>query len=193
METECVSQWKADAIIDLTITVKYEGVANEDNARPLIFHNETFRTGKKLREGIRLYRFHPKQQKWERYNPDNGFGTGFGIFDDPPFPVDIGDENSKYSDRFTSLQPGDTWTTQRRVQNGTSWTSLPDDVEAGGRFKYVIKGAVVDWWDWGRRRSTGVWWSSCRVGFLEMLLNRGRMGEDRGLSCLLLMRWSFSI
>jgi hypothetical protein len=49
------------------------------------------------------------------------------------------------------LRPGESWTYQRRVQQGTSWTSLPDDVKVGDRFKYVVKGAVVDWWDWGTK------------------------------------------
>jgi hypothetical protein len=130
--------------------VTYEGVAGEDNARPVVFHNQAFITNNKLREGIRLYRLH-SEGKWERSKCDDGFGTGFGIFDDPPIPVNIGDESDKYADRFASLHVGESWTTQCRVQDGESWTSLPDDVKVGDKFKYVIKGAVVDWWNWGTK------------------------------------------
>ncbi|KAK6084703.1 hypothetical protein SCUP515_01199 [Seiridium cupressi] len=148
MEIECSSEWKPDDIIDLTIRVTYAGVAGQGDARPITFHTQPFVNGNGKREGIRLYR--RRDGGWERSIPDDGFGTGFGIFDDPPVPVNIC-EDGQYSDQFASLQPGESWMTQRRVQSGTSWTSLPSDVKAGEAFKYVVKGAVVDWWDWGTK------------------------------------------
>jgi hypothetical protein len=148
MEIEYASQWNTNAVIDLTIKVTYSGIADSDSVKPITFHNETFRTGKVLREGICLYRLR-EDGRWERCKPDDGFGPGFGIFYNPPIAVNIGDLSDKNSDRFTTLNLRESWTTQRRVQNGTSWTSLPDDVEMGDRFKYVVKGAIVNWWDWG--------------------------------------------
>ncbi|KAK9414689.1 putative Zn(2)-C6 fungal-type domain-containing protein [Seiridium unicorne] len=148
MEIECSSEWNPDDIIDLTIRVTYAGVAGEGDARPITFHTQPFVNGNGKREGIGLYR--RRDGGWERSIPDDGFGTGFGIFDDPPVPVNVC-EDGQYNDQFASLQPGESWTTQRRVQNGTSWTSLPSDVKAGETFKYVVKGAVVDWWDWGTK------------------------------------------
>ncbi|KAF2280020.1 uncharacterized protein EI97DRAFT_429785 [Westerdykella ornata] len=149
MKIECPSEWASDSTIDLTIRVTYAGVPNEPNPKPITFHTEALITGDGPRDGIRLYRH--RDGLWERSDPADGFGTGFGIFDDPPIPVKVGDENDKNSDRFESLQPGESWSTQRRVQQGTSWTSLPNDVKAGEAFKYVVKGAVVDWWDWGTK------------------------------------------
>ncbi|KAF2724442.1 hypothetical protein K431DRAFT_333354 [Polychaeton citri CBS 116435] len=55
-----------------------------------------------------------------------------------------------FSDQFATLYPGGSWTDERRVQ-GSGWSSLPSNAEAGDRFKYVIKGAVVDWWNWGMK------------------------------------------
>jgi hypothetical protein len=152
MRISCAQQWTSSAAIDLTIEITYDGTTedNASNVRPITFHIQPFITNNQLREGIRLYRLR-LDGNWERSKCDDGFGTGFGIFDDPPIPVNIGDEADEYADCFVSLYPGESWTTQRRVQNGESWTSLPDDVEVGDKFKYVIKGAVVDWWNWGAK------------------------------------------
>jgi hypothetical protein len=124
MEVECSLEWKPDAIIDLALKVTYEGVADEDGARPITFHTEPFVTGEGRREGIRLYRH--RAGKWERSSPDDGFGTDFGIFDDPPIPVNVG-EDGKYRDRFVSLRPGESWTTQvvfNRGQAGQAFQTM---------------------------------------------------------------------
>ena len=75
--------------------------------------------------------------------------VGFASFDDPPIPVNVGDEG-EYSNQFATLRPGESWKCERRVQC-SRWTDLPDDVKAGEKFKYMVKGAVVDWWDWGTK------------------------------------------
>jgi hypothetical protein len=138
MATSCRREWTPSTIIDLTIKVTCEGVAGEDNARTITFHNHPFITNKELREGIRLYRLR-LDGKWKESKCDDGFGTGFGIFDDPPIPVNIGNESDECADRFASLRAGE------------SWNSLPDDVKVGVEFEYLGKGAVVSWWDWGTK------------------------------------------
>lgn len=121
-----------------------------DDIKPITFHTTAFTSIFSVhgrREGTHLYQ--QLEGAWKEVNKEDALCCGFAIFDNPPIPINVGDEG-EYSDQFATLRPGESWNHERRVQ-GSDSTSLPDDVKAGDRFKYVIKGAVVDWWDWGTK------------------------------------------
>ncbi|KAK8049199.1 hypothetical protein PG994_010929 [Apiospora phragmitis] len=175
MEITCPAEWTSEVVINLGVKVTYHGevagAAAEAGAggeggngsRPIVFHMQAFETDTcdSPREGMRLYRLLRRggssssssagsvEDKWEWCGPDNGFG----MFEGLDVVVGVGAEDDEpNSDRFASLRPGESWIApRRRVQNGASWTSLPEDAAVGDRFKYVCKGAVVSWWDWGTK------------------------------------------
>jgi hypothetical protein len=93
------------------------------------------------RGGTRLYQ--RQDGTWKKVHKDEN--AGFAIFDDPPISVKVGGEG-EYSDQLTILRPGETWDYENCAQDAGE-TSLPDNAGAGDAFKYVIKSAVVDWWD----------------------------------------------
>jgi len=72
--------------------------------------------------------------------------VGFQLYDLPDMAVRVADHED-----FTTLKPGQTWTTISTLQ-GQSWSHLPDDTAVGDLFLYGFSGAVVDWWDWGDMR-----------------------------------------
>ncbi|KAF2124929.1 hypothetical protein P153DRAFT_360575 [Dothidotthia symphoricarpi CBS 119687] len=117
-------------VIDLTIKVTYEGSAEGGSSRPITFHTAAFLTGEGKREGIRLYRH--KDGSWERSDPDDGFGTGFEIFDDPPILVNVG-ESGEYSDRFidAASHRQQRWRilTMAPSRSDRDWDALDGDVD----------------------------------------------------------------
>jgi hypothetical protein len=104
----------------------------------------------KSREGLRLYQDHGAGV-WKRVKTEDGPGCcGFAIFDAPPILVKVGNAG-EYDSEFVTLHPGESWTYEDEVQ-GPSWTCLPEkDLKVGDEFKYLWKGATVDWWDWGTK------------------------------------------
>jgi hypothetical protein len=56
---------------------------------------------------------------------------------------------SKDDENFATLELGQTFTITHRMDKQTYW--LPFDTEVGDVFRYVFKGIVLDWWDWGDR------------------------------------------
>jgi hypothetical protein len=79
---------------------------------------------------------------WEECDLDGGV-MGYLMVDAPDVAVRVGEDKN-----FTSLMPGESWTTSRQLQS-ESWSSIPDDVAPGDEFRCRFKGVVVDWWDWG--------------------------------------------
>lgn len=63
------------------------------------------------------------------------------IVDAPDVDVKVGEGNNG----FVSLRPGESWTDEMHYD-------IPSSVEPGDRFKFVFKGATVDWWDWGNKQ-----------------------------------------
>lgn len=140
---ECPAKLGRKEILDVTVKVTYRGLSEgaEQQARPITFHKYGFEVLSGPREGFRLYR--RRDTAWEACEDEEE--PGFAIMDDPDVEVHVGqDEN------FASLEPGESWTTSRRIQ-GETWSSLPDDTAVGDVFRYRSKGATVDWWDWGSR------------------------------------------
>jgi hypothetical protein len=116
--------------------VTYEKpVSATKEAKPIIFHIYNFDSG------YRLYRL--REGKWERRETEDTTGTGFIMVDLPDEKVKI----SQHKD-FVSLRSGESWTTQQTVQKA-GWTHIPNDSVVGDTFRYVFKGATLDWWDWG--------------------------------------------
>ncbi|KAF2743860.1 hypothetical protein M011DRAFT_528815 [Sporormia fimetaria CBS 119925] len=148
MQIECPSEWAKNDTVILTIKVTYKGVSGDDKPKPITFRVQAFENGDGYREGIRMYR--RQNDGWINCPGDDSIG--WAIFEGDPIPVAVGDESGSYSDQFVSLRPGESWSTRHRVQYGPHESRhLPDDAQVGERFKYVVKGAVVDWWDWGMR------------------------------------------
>ena len=52
------------------------------------------------------------------------------------------------SDDFTSLNPGESWSTTESL-NERPDIYLPRDSMPGDVFRYRVKRSEVDWWDWG--------------------------------------------
>ncbi|KAJ5146647.1 uncharacterized protein N7515_001211 [Penicillium bovifimosum] len=50
---------------------------------------------------------------------------------------------------FVSLRPGEIWTTAIGLDDYV-W-EFPDDLQPGDVFRFVFKGATVEWWDWGSK------------------------------------------
>jgi hypothetical protein len=73
---------------------------------------------------------------------DGGF-EGFRIYDDPDVAVGV----TKHRD-FTSLLPGESWTTTEYI-HGPTWSYLPINTVVGDVFLYGFCGAFIEWWDWG--------------------------------------------
>ncbi|KAF2717116.1 hypothetical protein K431DRAFT_316050 [Polychaeton citri CBS 116435] len=174
LKIDCPREWTKDAIIDLKVKVTYED-GGGNNAKPITFHTTAFKStfsAHSGREGTHIYQY--LKGSWKKYNSQEGLCCGFAIFDDPPIAVNVGDEG-KYSDQFATLRLGESWEFERRVQ-GVSGTSLPNDVKVGDRFKYTIKGVVVDWWDWGTKedhKETAVKLPCFIAGDLEEPTNNG--------------------
>lgn len=53
-----------------------------------------------------------------------------------------------------TLDPGESWSFTREVRE------FPKDAAQGDRFRYLFKGATLDWWNWGNledHKDTVVW------------------------------------
>jgi hypothetical protein len=131
---ECPSSFRHDSFFEVTVKVTYEAQAT---TRPITFHTLIFKDYENYQLG-RLC-----NGTWRNY-ADKSEGCGFRIVDDPDVSVIVGQH-----DHFASLQPGDSWMTSQRI--GYNWTELPDDAENGETFRYVFRGDLLDWWDWGSK------------------------------------------
>lgn len=63
---------------------------------------------------------------------------GFQIYDEPDIAVRVIEHED-----FTTLKPGESWTTIKYLHE------LPQDTTVGDLFLYGFRGVTVDWWDWG--------------------------------------------
>ncbi|KAH7371845.1 hypothetical protein BKA64DRAFT_268209 [Cadophora sp. MPI-SDFR-AT-0126] len=137
----CPPEVPSGGIIDVQVKVTYEAT---QPARPITFHTHLFEVSDSPREGFRLYR-HRDGDKWEKYVSPEETRSGFMIVDEPDIEVSPGQHED-----FVSLRPGESWSTQRRIQ-AESWTTLPEDTDVGDEFRYRFNGVTLDWWDWGSR------------------------------------------
>jgi hypothetical protein len=111
-------------------------------SRPIIFHSTSFLWGSTSREGEHLYR--RLGNKWEEVEYEAGCMAGVP-FDDPDVIVNVSEDY----ENFKTLEPGHTFTISHRMDKATDW--LPFETQVGDVFRYVFKGIVLDWWDWGDR------------------------------------------
>lgn len=109
-----------------------QGTARSDD-RPITIHVWPLRA-----EGCRFYRW--RDTRWDEME-DDSYGA-FLIVDAPDVELNIGESND---DNFVSLRPGESWTDETHY-------SVPGNVAPGDRFKFIFKGATVDWWDWGHKQ-----------------------------------------
>jgi hypothetical protein len=138
VQLDSPSTFREDVVFEVQVKVTYEA---ETTAQPITFHTRLFENSDNYQLG-RLC-----NGAWENYDDESG-GCGYRIMDDPDVPVKVG-----LNERFSSLRPGESWTTSQRV--GYNWTELPEDVENGEIFRYVFIGESLDWWHWGSKEDHG--------------------------------------
>jgi len=146
MHIECAQEWAKNATIDLRLVVTYEKVDGESE-RPITFHKTAFTSdfsAHSTREGWAIYQH--VDGDWKKVESDE---SCFAIFDDPPIPVVVGNAG-QHDTQFVTLHPGETWVDIFRQQS-ESWSKLPYETKAGDCFKCLMRGASLDWWDWGTK------------------------------------------
>lgn len=145
---ECAPTMKRNVPAEATIKVTYDGICGPEGrveraTRPVTFHSWAIAglEDDPSRDGFRLYRRRGGDMDgpWEECEEDDGGHEGFRIYDRPDEAVHVATHND-----FTSLQPGESWTTSSYLHH-----MIPDDVSPNDAFSYGFRGAVVDWWDWG--------------------------------------------
>lgn len=81
---------------------------------------------------------------WEDCQIHEEYVCRWDIYDEPDVKVYVGQR----SDDFTSLNPGESWSTTESL-NERPDIYLPRDSMPGDVFRYRVKRSEVDWWDWG--------------------------------------------
>ncbi|KAK4104987.1 hypothetical protein N658DRAFT_556739 [Parathielavia hyrcaniae] len=81
---------------------------------------------------------------WEDCQIHEDYVCGWNIYGEPDVKVYVGQR----SDNFTSLNPGESWSTTLSL-NERPDICLPPDSMPGDVFRYPVKRSEVDWWDWG--------------------------------------------
>ncbi|KAJ5876514.1 uncharacterized protein N7529_002098 [Penicillium soppii] len=131
----------------LTVTVSYDAEAGPPLCgRPLTFHSFVFKQPDDYHEGFRLYR--RGNNAWTPYEWRT-HQRGFIITEPHPLNVGRNDEN-----HFWTLKPGESWSFTREVNE------FPKDAAPGDQYRYLFKGATLDWWDFGSfedHKDTMVW------------------------------------
>ncbi|GAD96476.1 hypothetical protein ANI_1_2222074 [Paecilomyces variotii No. 5] len=132
--------------------VIYHGVSDNNNAatgdeksRPITFHIYAFFP---VDGEFCVYRRRcPDQSRSETEEEWESFvGNSYcqvGMWDNPDELINV----SENPGRFPTLLPGESWS--------DFWTMtadgccLPDDLKPGERLRYLFKGSILDWWEWG--------------------------------------------
>ncbi|OBR10413.1 Kinesin light [Colletotrichum higginsianum IMI 349063] len=145
---QCAPTMTRTQQVTVTVTVTYDGVCGpggdvEQATRPITFRSWAVMAleDDPWRDGFRLYRRRGSDVDgpWEECEEDDGGHDGFRTYDGPDRPVHVASH-----EQFTSLRPGESWTTTTHLQS-----MIPADAAPGDVFSYGFRGAVVDWWDWG--------------------------------------------
>jgi hypothetical protein len=134
---DCAAILRRDEDLDITVTLTYSAPAS---ARAVTFHTYLLSHP----DAYQLQRL--IDGEWEICN-DGSDGSdgccGFRIVDDPDVALNVGT-----SEHFTSLSPGESWTTSQRLRS----EELADEgLRDGEALRYVFSGVVLDWWDWGSK------------------------------------------
>jgi hypothetical protein len=114
--------------------------------RPITFRSWSIIAdlGEDVREGFGLFRRRGGSElPWEPCDLHDC--EGFQIYDAPDVAVSV----TEHQD-FTTLRPGESWTTTKYIDGQTSsWNDIPVDTAVGDVFLFGFRGAFVEWWDWG--------------------------------------------
>ncbi|KAK4204626.1 hypothetical protein QBC40DRAFT_272628 [Triangularia verruculosa] len=119
--------------------------------RPITFRSWSVVAGlhEDVREGFDFFRRRggsgssSEEQPWEPCDVHEEGCEGFQIYDGPDVAVRVVEDED-----FTTLQPGESWTTTRYLHSPTR-SHFPADTAVGDVFLYGFCGAWVEWWDWG--------------------------------------------
>ncbi|KAI1868410.1 uncharacterized protein JN550_006326 [Neoarthrinium moseri] len=141
----------------LKFNVTYEGTSdtNAEDAPPITFH----KYGVMGEEKLSLYQL--RNGEWtECLTEQDEYGgcSGFALLDAPPLLVKVGED-----EQFLSLGRGESVVAHQR----TIPKKFPEDAKPGDRFRVGLRGAHVEWWNWGGRQShanTEVYLPCWRVG-----------------------------
>lgn len=133
----------------LTVTVSYHIQAGSPclpHSGMLTFHSYIFKQPDNHYEGFRIYR--RGNDGWTPYEWRT-HQLGFRITEPHALNVGRNEEN-----HFWTLKPGESWSFTRQVDE------FPKDAAPGDKFRYLFKGATLDWWNWGNfetHKDTVVW------------------------------------
>ncbi|KAL2696490.1 hypothetical protein AAEP93_002904 [Penicillium crustosum] len=142
----------------LTVTVSYNieaGLPYLPHNGMLTFHSYIFKQPDDHNEGFRIYR--RGNDGWTPYEWRT-HQRGFIITE--PHALNIGRNDKNH---FWILKPGESRSFTRKVNE------FPKDAAPGDTFRYIFKGATLDWWNWGNfetHKDTVVWvpgWLQARV------------------------------
>ncbi|KGO39836.1 hypothetical protein PEX1_003390 [Penicillium expansum] len=144
----------------LTVTVSYDAGAELSHSnRPITFRSFIFKQPDDHHQGYRLYR--EWNDGWTPYEWRT-HQRGFIITEPTALNVGRNDENN-----FWTLKPGESWSFTRKV------SEFPKDAASGDKFRYLFKGATLDWWNWGSledHEDTVIWvpgWLLAKVQYPE--------------------------
>ncbi|KAJ5518743.1 hypothetical protein N7453_001165 [Penicillium expansum] len=144
----------------LTVTVSYDaGAELSHSGRPITFRSFIFKQPDDHHQGYRLYR--EGDDGWTPYEWRT-HQRGFIITEPTALNVGRNDEND-----FWTLKPGESWSFTREV------SEFPKDAASGDKFRYLFKGATLDWWNWGSledHEDTVIWvpgWLLAKVQYPE--------------------------
>jgi hypothetical protein len=148
MKLDGPGEWKKGSDVNIDLTAEYVRPSKEDHPKPITFRTVAFYSdgaGRSSRKGFATYR--QNGEIWEPYISDRN--EGFMLVDLPPIDIHVGDRG-RFDDQFVSLSPGETWKRSFTISDDY-YSQIPTDARVGEKFKYLMKGAFVDWWDWGTK------------------------------------------
>lgn len=85
------------------------------SARPITFHTTAFTSSISTHSGREDKHLdqHLDSESWKNVEDES---SGFAVFDDPPIPVNLGDDG-EYGEEFATLHPGKSWSYLTRAHN----------------------------------------------------------------------------
>ncbi|KAI0817600.1 hypothetical protein GGR55DRAFT_621180 [Xylaria sp. FL0064] len=189
---ECPATLTLMEKFEVTVRVTYDGVLGISGqppgtimiagARPVALHTLAVTNPYGLGGGFYAYRRRAGSIRWKECDLGDRDDTGPWGYSIANWPrvtervaQDYSDDDADNS--FVTLDPGKSWTTKRCMED-REWSILPLDALPGDVYRYAFHGAVVDWWDWGRKtlehRDTVVTVLCVRDTVVEPQDNNGR-------------------
>jgi hypothetical protein len=132
-----------DISMNFRYKVTYHGVdtINSTTAGPLTFCTSVFHDELNYQLDRRV------QSGSEQWIPCRYSGYCPGFVNDQPSKIHVAQ-----SEGFVCLYPGESWEGSFTLDDEL-W-EFPDHLRTGAIFRFVFKGATIEWWDWGTKAGT---------------------------------------